>query len=74
MLRCASKKLHRQGDMQCQRVHENIRYDWSIGSLSLISPFPAELVMHIEFVTDTYPPRYQWGGENIVLSGDMLEG
>ena len=42
--------------MQCQRVHENIGYDWSIGSLSLISPFPAELVMHIEFVTDTYPP------------------
>ena len=42
--------------MQCQRVHENIRYDWSIGSLSLISPLPAELVMHIEFVTDTYPP------------------
>ena len=42
--------------MQCQRAHENIRYDWSIGSLSLISPFPAELVMHIEFVTDTYPP------------------
>ena len=42
--------------MQCQRVHENIRYDWSIGSLSLISPFPAELVMYIEFVTDTYPP------------------
>ena len=56
MLRCASKKLHRQGDMQCQRVHENIRYDWSIGSLSLMSPFPAELAMHIEFVTDTYPP------------------
>ena len=42
--------------MQCQRVHENIGYDWSIGSLSLFSPFPAELVMHIEFVTDTYPP------------------
>ena len=42
--------------MQCQRAHENIRYDWSIGSLSLISPLPAELVMHIEFVTDTYPP------------------
>ena len=42
--------------MQCQRVHENIGYDWSIGSLSLFSPLPAELVMHIEFVTDTYPP------------------
>ena len=42
--------------MQCQRVHENIGYDWSIGSLRLFSPLPAELVMHIEFVTDTYPP------------------
>ena len=59
--------------MQCQRAHENIRYDWSIGSLSLTLPFPAELVMHIEFVTDTYPPDINGAAKTLAYLVPVLE-